>query len=156
MNKYKEEILQHQVKSLDFVNSLLVLSEEEWRTPIEKGKWTIAEIVGHFQFWDEFIVHKRLPYLFSITELPKVPDSDKINAESAELSRAEVKHKTIKRFITARERLCEVITEIPDKDWERKFTIGTTTLSLYDYLNGLAEHDRHHFNQIERVIMEVK
>ncbi|MGX9135003.1 hypothetical protein ACWV26_11595 [Rummeliibacillus sp. JY-2-4R] len=59
MNKFKEEIIKHQLDSIEFVKSLNALSEKEWRTQIEYGKWTVAEIIGHFKPWDEFVLHKR-------------------------------------------------------------------------------------------------
>lgn len=44
MNKLKVEILKHQLNSIEFVKSLEDLSEQEWRTQIAEGRWTLAEI----------------------------------------------------------------------------------------------------------------
>ncbi|WP_183163905.1 DinB family protein [Alteribacter keqinensis] len=156
MNKYKVEISKHQLDSITFVKSLEELSEKEWRTEIEEGKWTIAEIIGHFKPWDEFIIHKRLPYLFSKDELPKGPDSKKMNLDSAAISRRENQLTTIENFISTRNELYKKINEIPDEYWVKNFTIGETTLSLYEYLKGLAQHDCHHFRQIKNTHLFLK
>lgn len=152
LNKFKEEIINHHLESIQFVKSLNCLSEKEWRTKIEDNKWTIAEIIGHLKPWDEFVIHKRLPYLFSDSELPKGPNSEKMNAKSASISRKQSKQVTINELISIREKLYEVIKIIPDQQWKKKFSIGETELSLYEYLNGLAKHDIHHFEQIKKVL----
>ncbi|WP_147803864.1 DinB family protein [Alkalicoccus halolimnae] len=149
MNKYKKDILDHQIKSIEFVKSLHSISEDQWRTPVKEGKWTIAEIIGHFKPWDEFVMKHRLPYLFSAGELPKGPDAQKINVESAAVSRIKSKQETLDTFIITREKLYGELLQIPDELWEREFSIGTSKLNLYDYLRGLAAHDCHHFEQIK-------
>ncbi|QHE52822.1 DinB family protein [Pontibacillus sp. HMF3514] len=152
MNKFKKVIINHHLESIQFVKSLDCLSEKEWRTQIEDNKWTIAEIIGHFKPWDEFVIHKRLPYLFSDSALPKGPNSENLNTESASISREQSKEATINEFISIREKLYKAINIIPDQQWEKKFSIGETELSLYEYLNGLAKHDIHHFEQIKKVL----
>lgn len=47
MDKNKEELLIHFEHSIDFVKKLVDTSEEHWRTPIAKDKWTVAEVIGH-------------------------------------------------------------------------------------------------------------
>lgn len=152
MNKYREKILTHYLNSIEFVKSLDSLSEIEWRSQVEEGKWTIAEIIGHLIPWDEFVIKYRLPYIFSNIEIPKGPDAEKTNSESASISRKENKQVTIKRFISIRKELYEAILQIPDNCWEKKISIGKTEMFLYEYLNGLVEHDCHHFEQIKNKI----
>ncbi len=156
MNKLKEEIIQHKLYSIEFVQSLNMLSEKEWRTQTGEGKWTVAEIIGHFVPWDEFVLHKRLPYLFSDDELPKSPDSEEMNARSASISREQTKQTIIDHFVSTRKVLLKAINEISNNHWEAKFSIGKTTLSLYEYFQGLAQHDLHHFEQIRNTIQLLK
>lgn len=152
MNKFKEEIIRYQLNAIKFVQSLKEISEKEWRTEIEKGKWTIAEIIGHFNPWDEFVIQKRLPYIFTKNEFPKGPDSELTNLKSALTSRSENQRTTIDKFISTRIELSRIIIDIPDERWDEKITIGKTTLTLYEYLLGLAQHDCHHFSQIKNKI----
>ncbi|WP_171051854.1 DinB family protein [Alteribacter natronophilus] len=149
MNRHKQEILVHYEQSIEFADSLRSLSEDEWRTPIAKGKWTVAEVVGHFIPWDRFVLHQRLPYFFSTDQLPKGPDAEETNHRAAAKAREESRQSTIDTFVSVRTALCEAIEEIPEEKWERNFTIGKTTLSLSEYFKGLKEHDEHHFAQID-------
>ncbi|GAA0343678.1 hypothetical protein GCM10008967_37660 [Bacillus carboniphilus] len=109
----------------------------------------MAEIIGHFAPWDEFVLHKRLPYIFTEHTLPKGPDAESTNEKSATISREQDKQVTIDHFVSLRKALYKAIDEIPDDRWEGEFSIGKTTLSLYEYFKGLAQHDLHHFEQIE-------
>ncbi|WP_053070488.1 DinB family protein [Alkalihalobacillus pseudalcaliphilus] len=59
----KEQVLKHHQDVINFIHSLEALTEEQWRSPISIGKWTIAEVVGHLITWDEFILHNRLTLL---------------------------------------------------------------------------------------------
>ena len=152
MNQYKKKILDHYQNSIDFVKSLKRLSEKEWRTQIGEDKWTIAEVIGHFPPWDQFVMQHRIPYIFSDLELPKGPDTEKTNSASAKISRMEEKEETIHRFIAARKELYEAIQQIPDGCWEKRIRIGKTKMFLYEYFYGLMEHDRHHFGQINRTL----
>ncbi|KZN99716.1 DinB family protein [Pseudobacillus badius] len=156
MNKWKQEILQHQLDSIAFVQSLHSLSEKDWRAPINEGKWTAAEIIGHFTPWDEFVLQKRLPYLSSECKFPESLDVQAINAQAASMSRQQQQQETISRFVSVRKALYQAIDELPDDRWEVNYTIGTASLSLYEYFKGLAEHDLHHFEQIKQALSLVK
>ncbi|MBM0066818.1 DinB family protein [Alkalicoccobacillus gibsonii] len=152
----KEEILEHQRHSIEFVESLRGLNNKLWRTPISEGKWTIAEIIGHFESWDTFILKNRLPYIIMEHELPKSPKSEKINANSAYMSRSEKQDVTINTFVLTRRELYKAIHNIPDEMWTKTFSIGNTTVSMYEYFTGLAKHDHHHFNQIKDFLSRYK
>ncbi|UJW56532.1 DinB family protein [Bacillus sp. A116_S68] len=152
MQKHKREMINHQLEAIKFVNSLRALRNELWRSEISEGKWTIAEIIGHFKPWDEFVLYQRLPYIFLEKALPEAPDPQITNTMAASISRAEPQQVTIDKFILNRKGIYKVIKEIPDSQLSATFLLGDKSLSLYDYLRYLADHDRHHFNQIERVI----
>lgn len=145
----RNEIIKHHQYAIEFVRSLNNLREEQWRMKKEEGKWTVAEIIGHLIPWDEFVLNNRLPYLFSIQELPIGPDVKTLNATSAGKAREQEKKVIINDFISVRSELLQKIEGIPDLRWKEEITIGQTMLNLYDYFKGLAEHDLHHFNQIK-------
>ncbi|UQW95981.1 DinB family protein [Rummeliibacillus sp. G93] len=148
----RNKIIKHHQYAIEFVRSLNNLREEQWRRKIEEGKWTVAEIIGHLIPWDEFIINNRLPYLFSVQELPIGPDVKTLNATSAHNAREQEKKVIITDFILVRSELLQKIEGIPDIRWKEEITIGQTTLNLYDYFEGLAEHDQHHFNQIKEIL----
>lgn len=155
MHKNKEELLIHLENSIDFAKKLGQISEEQWRTPIAKDKWTVAEVFGHLTPWDEFVLNDRLPYLFDDTPLPKGPIEEELNRQSAEVSRNNSKDDTIAKFINVRRNLIIAINNIEDELWDKELAMGDRTFTLYEYLNDFVAHDLHHFEQIN-IIVNVK
>ncbi|MEQ6354746.1 DinB family protein [Lysinibacillus sp. M3] len=152
----KHQIISHYERSIVFVESLAGITEEQWRTPIEPGKWTVAEVIGHLTPWDEFVLKQRLPFLFIEGSLPKGPDVGEINACAARNSRAQSREETIADFIHQRHQLIDALYEIVDKQWQLPFTIGASELTLYSYFASLVDHDQHHFSQIQKVLKNIE
>ena len=152
LNEKKINIINHYEKTIEWVNRLRELSEDSWRTPIEEGKWTIAEVIGHLIPWDEFVLNQRIPYLMDTVELPKSPEVEPVNQQAAELSRSRSKDDTINQFIKIRKSLVAGLRDMPDDLWEQDLFIGGKSISLRRYFAGLMEHDQHHFRQINRLL----
>ena len=152
MYRNKKEILLHYEESINWVNSLVNLSEEKWRTQIESGKWTIAEVIGHLIPWDEFVLKQRIPYLIKSTPIPTSPRAETVNQQAAQASRNRLKDETIHLFMDNRKNLIRSLYDLPDELWTRELLIGRNKLLLIDYFAGLAKHDQHHFRQIQRVL----
>ncbi len=137
---------------IDWVESFRKLSDERWLMPIEVNKWSIAEIVSHFVPWEEFVLENRIPYLTTDNPLPKPPDVETLNQQSAVEGRNNPKEITIQKFIDSRKRMIDSITSISDRLWDMDIEIGTTKLSLFKYFDGLVQHDEHHKRQIENAL----
>lgn len=152
----KHQIISHYERSIVFVESLANITEEQWRTPLEPGKWTVAEVIGHLTPWDEFVVKQRLPFLFIEESLPKGPDVEEMNASAARDSRTQSKEETIANFIKQRQQLMDALYQIVDKQWQQPFKIGTTELTFHGYIASLVEHDLYHFSQIQKVLKNVE
>lgn len=152
MHKLKGEILFHLAESVTFIKNLEGLSEDKWRAQIAENKWTVAEVVGHLIPWDEFLLNNRIPYLFSNDSLPAGPNEHEVNSKAALESRNSSKEDIIEKFIMVRLKLQEAITDLNDELWNNEIEIGSTKISLFDYLQGFAQHDEHHFHQIKKVI----
>ncbi|WP_194165530.1 DinB family protein [Oceanobacillus sp. CFH 90083] len=150
----KKEIMQHHMNAIKFVRALHALSEDQWRTPVEKGKWTVAEVIGHLIPWDEFVLYKRMPYLFSDDKLPKGSGTDATNTMAASKAREQDKEIIIDKFILVRSNLLQAMDNIPPARWHDEVVIGETRLNLSDYFNGLVKHDVHHFEQVKAVIQQ--
>ncbi|GAF64877.1 hypothetical protein BTS2_1773 [Bacillus sp. TS-2] len=148
----KEKILNHYMMTINFVTSFHDISDQQWRTPIEKDKWTIAEVISHLTHWDLFILEKRIPYLWSSEPLPKAGSVEDMNHYAASLARQQSKETTIYEYIKTRNQLYKSVHEISASKWEVDFHIGTTKLKVYKYLNDLAEHDSHHLKQIKQFL----
>ncbi|MFC0416511.1 DinB family protein [Cytobacillus solani] len=152
MQLEKQNILLHYEQSIQWVKGLEQLSEEQWRTPIKEGKWSVAEIIGHLIPWDMFIIKDRMPYFFKDIDLPKGPDAQALNDQAASESRVRTKEETIERFAATRKTLLSALQEMNDDLWSKELIIGKSTLSLAAYFQGMVEHDNHHFEQIKNVI----
>lgn len=135
---------------------VLMMNEKQWRTKIAEGKWTIAEIIGHFIPWDMFVLQHRIPYFFSNEPLPKGLEAARLNVDSAAQAREHTKEMTIGQFIAGRERLVAAIKEISNDAWQKELVIGQITLSVSAYFRELAEHDLHHFIQINNALLNDK
>jgi len=145
-------IIKHYEKSLHEVKALRNLSEEQWRMPIEDGKWSVAEVIGHLTPWDKFVLEHRIPYLFTNTYLPKGPDIEHMNAMAAKKSREKHLEETITEFVLVRSQLLQAIQQLTDEQWQQPLNIGQSKLTIADYFVGLIDHDLHHFSQIQNVV----
>ena len=153
MYKDKIGIINHYEASIEWVESLRKLPEEKWRIQIDKGKWTIVEVIGHLIPWDEFVLKQRIPYLLKATQLSPSPDAEIINQKAAKESRNRSKDETIELFVVIRKSLIEALHDVPDELWTRENIFNRKNkISLNNYFLGLIEHDNHHFRQIKRVL----
>jgi uncharacterized damage-inducible protein DinB len=148
----RENILLHHQDVIRWAQSLHSLPKEEWHRPIEEGKWSIAEIVGHFIPWDDFVVNMRLPFLGTGEPLPKAPDPQRLNEESASMARTSEQSDVIQRFIHSRTQLIDNLEEIPPESWKQTFKPGNKEITLAGYLEELAAHDLHHKREVDRFL----
>ncbi|MCY7671890.1 DinB family protein [Bacillus altitudinis] len=148
----KDTVIKHYEHTLEWVQSLTEVTEEEWRSAIADGKWSIAEIIAHFVPWDEFILQDRLKKFWNNKALPQAPDVHEMNQQSAERARKEERSETIGRFIAVRTELLQEMKKIESSRWNASFLIGQTELTLSSYFQGLIKHDLHHMEQIKKVL----
>ena len=152
MHPKKQQIIMHYEQSLLWLTYLSNVSETEWRLPIQQGKWSVAEVIGHLIPWDEFVVNERLPFFFTNNALSKGPNVEQMNTEAARISRTQSKEQTVQAFLKSRRLLLHALQGLSDEQWQRSFAIGRSELTLYSYFSGLVEHDQHHFLQIQNVL----
>ena len=151
MEKEKKRVIQHYSHSIERAEQWRLLSNKEWRTPIAEGKWTIAEVVGHFAPWDEFVRLKRIPYFLSRGPMPKSLDVEQTNRKSALISQSRSQEDIIEGFINGRRKLIAALEQMEDEQWQRVFLFNQKELTLSAYFQGLLEHDMHHFRQIDSI-----
>ncbi|MGX8178988.1 DinB family protein [Exiguobacterium artemiae] len=152
MTLTKQTLLTHYQDTMDFVRGLEHISEKAWRTPYAEGKWTVAEIIGHLSPWDRFLVAERLPYILANEPFRVKPDSQAVNEEAAKMSREQQRILTIDEFLVSRDRLHRAVELIPEDRLTDTFTSKGKTISLFDFLGAMMQHDLHHQAQIEQVI----
>ncbi|WP_342488191.1 DinB family protein [Bacillus sp. FSL M8-0266] len=148
----KDTVIKHYEHTLEWVLSLADVTDEEWRSAIADGKWSIAEIIAHFVPWDEFILHDRLKEFWNDRAICKAPDVHEMNIQSAERARHEERSETIGRFIAIRTELLQEMKKIEASRWNTSFLIGQTELTLSSYFPGLIKHDIHHMEQVKQAL----
>lgn len=146
----------HYEKSIRWLEQLFSVTDKQWRTPIKQGKWTVAEVIGHFIPWDDFVINERMPLLFTDELLAKGPNVQQMNAAAASSSRQQSKEHTLQALLNSRRLLLQLLDGLSDEQWQRSFRIGRSELTLYSYFLGLIAHDEHHFLQVQNVIGEMK
>jgi uncharacterized damage-inducible protein DinB len=145
----KQELLNHHKNVINIIDSLNQLTDDEWTSPIELGKWSIAEIVSHFIPWDEFIIESRLPFFRSNQSLPPAPNVEDLNKASSKKAKITSKEDTIKYFIETRSQLKNQIESLTENECGIEIVMGTKKITIIDYLSGMVEHDQHHIKQIK-------
>lgn len=149
MHTQKQAIIQHHEH---FIRMIEAIPSSHWRKEVDEGKWSVAEIVGHFIPWDDFILRKRLPFLLLDLPLPKAPSLEEVNPAAAKVARMQSQAIIIEELVEKRKQIIEKISKIPDSHWDKQLLIGKKKISLYDYLIGLAAHDEHHIKQISAIL----
>lgn len=145
----KQAMIRHHEQFIQFIESI---PTSHWRKEINEGKWSVAEVVGHFIPWDEFILKKRLPFVLLDLPLPKAASAEEMNPTAAEAARNQSQETIIAELLVKRKLIIERISKIPDSYWHKPLIIGNKKISLYDYLIGLAAHDEHHMKQISAIL----
>ncbi|SFF68687.1 Uncharacterized damage-inducible protein DinB (forms a four-helix bundle) [Planifilum fulgidum] len=146
-----ESVLIYFRKMNDFVQSLKGIPERWWLMPIAEGKWSPGEIIAHLIEWDRFLLDERLNRLRPGKTVPPASvEADELNARAARWAREEAsREEVLAAFHHTRTRLLKRLESVPGTDRDAPFFIGNRSLTLTDYLKGLADHDEHHRKQIE-------
>jgi hypothetical protein len=58
----------HEVRKLKDIPEAALLN------PIQLGKWSIREIIGHLFYWDKFILEQQVPHFSKNASLPPFND----------------------------------------------------------------------------------
>ena len=106
--------MEHHKQFLNFVHDLSKLDEQVLRQPMQEGKWSIIEIIGHFQPWDQFVIEQRLPFVFTNEEWPPSPKVEEVNATAASGARNNPINVTLEHFITTRTQLLDLLSSLPE------------------------------------------
>ncbi|MFC4411518.1 DinB family protein [Chungangia koreensis] len=150
----RKETILHLLETISYIESLEDVPEDIWRTPIGEQKWSLAELVGHFTPWDRFVTEQRIPFILKGELLPKSPKAEEVNAASSLKSRNKPSEQIIHEFAATRSLQIRAIRTLEDSYWEQTISIGTNVINLSNYFKGLAEHDIHHFQEIEEFLKQ--
>lgn len=146
-----EDVLQRYETSIAWANACRQITDEQWLTPMQPGKWSIAETVSHLISWDHFILEQRLPHVAPGKRLPSVPvDVEKMNGDAARYARSGVARDTLlDQWVSVRSQLLAKLREQSEASFTAPYYIGEKEMTLSRYIEGMIEHDMHHRGQMD-------
>ncbi|WLR43849.1 hypothetical protein LC087_06930 [Bacillus carboniphilus] len=124
LNSIKKQLVEHHNRMIDWVKSLNRFGSDLWVNPIEKEKWSSAEIISHLQAWDRFIMEKRIPYFFSEELFPLGPEVEEFNRKAAIEGRNMEQDDMIKKFVHTRQELLKRMESIDEGQWDKHWSIN--------------------------------
>ncbi|QUW23583.1 DinB family protein [Sporosarcina sp. Marseille-Q4063] len=141
LNQFEQTV--DQILRLNDVQAYLLLE------PINLGKWSIREIVGHLYYWDKFNLEKMVPKMVDGGNLPPFPNHDRHNEEAISYLKDQSVASIINDFVNTRKELITGISEIGD---DVRFTIGKgkRKFSGESFIKIFVKHDIHHIQQINK------
>lgn len=137
-------------KTTEEISKLREIDEHRLLVPIEAGKWSIREIIGHLYYWDKFILEQHVPSMAIDANLIAFPDHDLHNNEAIKnISSFDTVVSLIDEFVQTRNQLLKKINNIGN---DIRFTIGSgkRQFTIESYMNIFSKHDTHHINQMQK------
>ncbi len=133
--------------NLEEIMDLASLPEDKLLAPIQEGKWSIKEIIGHIFYWDKFILEEMVPHMEQGGVLIAFPDHDLHNHEAVKYITNFQVQEVFEQFANTRNELLDKVSLIPN---DVRFTIGKgkRKFSTDSFLKMFVSHDQTHVKQI--------
>ncbi|MFA1820211.1 DinB family protein [Virgibacillus oceani] len=138
-------------KTIGEISKLKNVENDRLLDPIQEGKWSIREIVGHLYYWDKHNLESMVAKMTDGANLPPFPDHDQQNEEAIAYLNGESVNAIINSFIAMRKELIESISKVEDNT---RFTIGKgkRKFSAESFIKIFVKHDVYHLQQINKKI----
>lgn len=133
--------------------------------PIREGKWSIAQIIAHIAFWDEYITEEILPAMLTGRKDIVSINIETLNQKAAVFALSGVTAEDLaNRMVESRRELLFCLSKAEKQHFECTFSLNGETIdpytgqphSMYGYFDSFVWHDRHHMKQIEDYLREQK
>ncbi|WP_102262020.1 DinB family protein [Mesobacillus jeotgali] len=148
-----EEIKQHYKEFDGWVHSLKGLSDAEWNKPLGDGKWSVAAVVSHLLFWDQYSLKERFPYFKEGAELPSYPDFQSVNERAREYAEnTATKEEILDGLLAVREEFHKMLEEMDNDKLAVSFKISEHHMTVGAYLIDFIQHDLHHQKQVDAAL----
>lgn len=127
------------------------LDEKVLTTPINEGRWSIREIIGHLYGWDKYNLKCMVPHMTHGADLPAFPDHDDQNESVLDGLKGKSVYEIIDLFLENRNELIQKISSVNPED---RFTIGgkKRAFSAESFLKIFVKHDAHHDQQMKQYL----
>ncbi|MCP8969214.1 DinB family protein [Ectobacillus ponti] len=146
----KTELLGQKEQLIPWYRSLESLPAALWLRPLREGGWTIAEVAAHLKAWDEFVMEHRLVYISRDADTPPAAvHVQDINDGASRYARSGISRvELLNQCIAARKQLVQALEALPEEKFRRVYQMGSSKVTLAQYVQYLIEHDVHHRQQI--------
>lgn len=145
-----EDMKQHYTKFDEWILSLKVLTETEWHMPIADGKWSVAAVVAHLLFWDQYSLKERFPYFKEGAELPSYPDFQSVNERALDYAEnTATKEEILDGLLAVRAEFHKMLEEMDDEKLAVAFKISNHQMTVGTYIIDFIQHDHHHQKQVD-------
>ncbi|ASN06293.1 DinB family protein [Virgibacillus necropolis] len=145
-----------------FVNSIEKVEVTLFFEPIAEGKWSIAEIVSHISFWDNYIREEMLPQMKANAAIESI-DIETLNNQAASYALSGVSHQHLLR--KQLEERTQLVSDLKKKNEEELFAAFSLNgeevdeysgypHSVFSYIAAFIWHDNHHRQQIDSFLKE--
>ncbi|QUE85358.1 DinB family protein [Exiguobacterium alkaliphilum] len=142
-----------------WLNTLTELDESTWEKPIATDKWSIKAIVLHIAHWDNHLLNVIIPAVKN-GEGMIFPEFDSFNARATQKAKRLSGEKVLTFAKTSRSSLIEGLTSLRHETMTMHMTANGAThcphqgvpYTLAYIVTEFIEHDRHHQQQVDRVL----
>jgi uncharacterized damage-inducible protein DinB len=120
MNAHHKKLVEHlETTGDEFVKALLGLSSEEVNRVPAANEWSIHQAAAHVRDTESRVFLYRLERILT-EELPAVPNFDQDAWTREHYSPDEPIRNIAREFAAARRKVVRQLSDVKDKDWERK------------------------------------
>jgi uncharacterized damage-inducible protein DinB len=148
----KADLLEQFAEWLLFMEQLKTINERQWSSPLNKGKWSIRDIVSHIMLWDRFFHEGSIDKIASGHPLSlhmTGMDFNEFNHHAIEFSRKQQKNDLIEQSKAIRSTIITQLEQIDSSDYHKEYIDGDgNPFVIYEYLLDFIGHDWHHTRQI--------
>lgn len=142
-----------------WLNTLTELDESAWEKSIATDKWSIKAIILHIAHWDNHLLNVIIPAVKN-GEGMIFPEFDSFNARATQKEKRLSGEKVLQLANTSRSSLVEALQSLRQETLTSQTTANGVThcphqgvpYTLAYIVTEFIEHDRHHQQQVDRVI----
>lgn len=148
-----EEMKAHYREFDGWVHSLKSLTDSEWNMPLGDGRWSVAAVVSHLLFWDQYSLAERFPYFKEGAELPSYPDFQDVNDRAREYAEnTATKEEVLDELLAIRKDYHEMLEQMDSEKLAVSFKISNHQMTIGAYFEDFIQHDLHHQKQVDAVL----
>ncbi|MFP4975541.1 DinB family protein [Paenibacillus sp. CN-4] len=140
-----------------FCEELKNLSDKQWASSLEPGKWSIKDIVCHMMRWDRYFYESAIRPIATGEELTlRHLNYDEFNKESMDIAVSLTPSELVQQTIDARMDIISEIHAMPAGVREGKYMDADgNEFYIPQYLQDFIWHDRHHMGPLQQYLKAI-